>query len=43
VAGAVKPEEVERNRTLITTPIPPDLWAELKRDGLLRRDAPVPG
>jgi D-threo-aldose 1-dehydrogenase len=42
MAGAVKPEEVERNRTLITTPIPVDLWAELKRDGLLRRDAPVP-
>ncbi|MBX6324155.1 MAG: aldo/keto reductase [Rhodospirillaceae bacterium] len=42
MAGAVRPEEVERNRALITTPIPPDLWAELKRDGLLRQDAPVP-
>jgi D-threo-aldose 1-dehydrogenase len=24
------------------TPIPADLWAELKHDGLLREDAPVP-
>jgi D-threo-aldose 1-dehydrogenase len=43
MAGAVKPEEVERNRALITTPIPADLWAELKRSGLLRQDAPTPG
>lgn len=42
VPGAVRPEEVERNRTLITTPIPPDFWVELKKENLLRRDAPVP-
>lgn len=42
VTGAVKPAEIERNKALITTKIPPDLWADLKRGGLLRADAPVP-
>lgn len=42
VPGAVRPEEVERNLELIRTPIPADLWAELKAEGLLRPEAPVP-
>jgi len=42
VPGAVTPAEVERNIALMATPIPADLWAELKHEGLLRRDAPTP-
>jgi D-threo-aldose 1-dehydrogenase len=42
VAGAVRPEEVERNVELMRTHIPGDLWAELKREGLLPEQAPVP-
>ncbi len=41
VPGAVKPEEVSRNIGLLTHPIPADLWAELKHEGLLRADAPT--
>jgi D-threo-aldose 1-dehydrogenase len=43
VPGAVRPAEVERNIALMAHPIPSDLWAELKQEGLLRRDAPTPG
>lgn len=43
VPGAVRPEEVERNLELIQARIPPELWAELKAEGLLRPEAPVPG
>ena len=42
VPGAVKPSEVERNVALISHPIPPDLWAELKHEGLLPTHAPTP-
>ena len=42
VPGAVRPEEVDANVRLIETPIPAALWAELKREGLLRDDAPTP-
>jgi D-threo-aldose 1-dehydrogenase len=42
VPGAVRPEEVERNAALIQTRIPADLWAELRHEGLLRPEAPVP-
>jgi len=41
VPGAVRPEEVDANRRLIETPIPGDLWAELRHEGLLREDAPA--
>lgn len=43
VPGAVTPAEVERNVALLTQPIPPAFWAELKQDDLLRSDAPTPG
>ncbi len=43
VPGAVSPTEVERNIALMTAPIPADLWAELKTEGLLAAAAPVPG
>jgi D-threo-aldose 1-dehydrogenase len=42
VPGAVRPEEVRDNLALITAAIPPALWDELKSEGLLHRDSPVP-
>ena len=42
VPGAYKPSQVERNAAAFRHPIPSDLWAELKHEGLLREDAPVP-
>jgi D-threo-aldose 1-dehydrogenase len=42
VPGAVRPEEVDANAALVETVIPADFWAELKREGLLREDAPTP-
>lgn len=43
IPGARSPEEVEANRAIFETAIPPDFWAELKHEGLLREDAPTPG
>ncbi len=42
IPGASRPDHVARNVAAFRHPIPADLWAELKRDGLLRVDAPVP-
>ncbi|MBV9747881.1 MAG: aldo/keto reductase [Acetobacteraceae bacterium] len=42
VPGAVRPEEVDANVRLIETPVPADLWEELKREKLIREDAPTP-
>lgn len=42
IPGAVAPAEVESGRKAMETPIPPALWEELKAEGLLRTDAPVP-
>jgi len=42
VLGAVTPLEVERNMTALAAPIPAALWSDLKTEGLLRADAPVP-
>jgi D-threo-aldose 1-dehydrogenase len=43
IPGAVHPREVERNLVHLRARIPADLWAELKAEGLLHPDAPVPG
>jgi D-threo-aldose 1-dehydrogenase len=40
--GARSAEQVERNVCLHGQPIPHELWSELKAEGLLRDDAPVP-
>ena len=40
--GARSGEQIERNAALHRESIPPDLWIELKAEGLLREDAPVP-
>ena len=42
IPGAVSPAEVKRNAQIINTAIPEDLWAELKHEGLVREDAPLP-
>lgn len=43
VPGARSAAEVETNLALFRFPIPPELWRDLKADGLLPADAPVPG
>ncbi|MEO6711437.1 MAG: aldo/keto reductase [Planctomycetota bacterium] len=43
IPGAVEPEHPRRNVATMQVDIPPELWAELKRQGLLRADAPTGG
>jgi D-threo-aldose 1-dehydrogenase len=42
IPGAAKPEEVDRNITLMQRKIPKALWAELKYESLMPETAPVP-
>jgi D-threo-aldose 1-dehydrogenase len=42
VLGAVRADEVQRNLAAMAHPIPAALWRDLKGEGLLRQDAPVP-
>jgi D-threo-aldose 1-dehydrogenase len=42
IPGASSPAQQVRNVAAFRESIPADLWAELKREGLLREDAPVP-
>jgi D-threo-aldose 1-dehydrogenase len=42
IPGAARPEEVRRNAANLRVRIPGSLWADLKAQGLLRGDAPVP-
>jgi D-threo-aldose 1-dehydrogenase len=42
IPGAASAAQVERNVATFRHPIPSDLWAELKHEGLLREDAPTP-
>jgi len=42
IPGANSPQQVEQNLAYMRVGIPADLWAELKREGLLRADAPTP-
>lgn len=41
VLGGVTPQEVARNAAGWTTPVPAELWGELKAEGLIRTDAPA--
>jgi D-threo-aldose 1-dehydrogenase len=41
IPGAARPEEIALNMQTLQATIPPALWADLKREGLLRNDAPV--
>ena len=42
IPGAISPDQVRENVTLLQRPIAGDFWAELKAEGLLRGDAPTP-
>lgn len=42
VLGAQSPQEVERNMAALSNDVPAALWADLKAEHLLDRDAPVP-
>jgi D-threo-aldose 1-dehydrogenase len=42
IPGAFAPEQVARNIETMRVEIPPQLWHDLKVDGLLRDDAPTP-
>jgi D-threo-aldose 1-dehydrogenase len=42
IPGANSPDQVRTNAALLEAPIPPALWSDLKADGLVRQDAPVP-
>lgn len=42
IPGAFKPEQVTQNVAAFRHPIPAELWAELRHEGLLRKDAPTP-
>jgi D-threo-aldose 1-dehydrogenase len=41
IPGAAKPEEIALNMRTLQATIPPALWADLKREGLMRDDAPA--
>jgi D-threo-aldose 1-dehydrogenase len=43
IPGALSPEHVQANASLLEYPIPPGLWADLKTEGLLVADTPTPG
>jgi D-threo-aldose 1-dehydrogenase len=42
LCGVRSPQEVEEDVRLMRLTIPTDLWVELKSEGLVRPDAPVP-
>jgi D-threo-aldose 1-dehydrogenase len=42
IPGTRAPAEVEQNLEIFRPDVPADFWAELKREGLLRQDAPTP-
>ena len=43
LTGVISPAEFEENRRLFEVPIPAGLWTDLKAEGLVAADAPVPG
>jgi D-threo-aldose 1-dehydrogenase len=42
IVGMRSPEEVQRNLEIFGAEIPAGLWSDLKREGLMREDAPTP-
>ena len=42
IPGAISAAEVQQNVKLMSVDIPADLWAELRAEGLLKQNAPVP-
>ncbi|MEY8039631.1 aldo/keto reductase [Saccharopolyspora cebuensis] len=43
VVGVRTAAEAATNAALFTSPVPAELWAELRADGLVRPDTPLPG
>jgi len=43
LAGSRSVAEVEENAAMLRHPIPDDLWAELRHEGLIGADVPTPG
>lgn len=43
IPGGQSVEQVISNKTVLDAKIPADLWRDLKAEGLMREDAPVPG
>jgi D-threo-aldose 1-dehydrogenase len=43
IPGGARPDEVRRNAANMRVRIPASLWSDLKAQGLMRQDAPVPG
>jgi len=41
IPGGQRPSEVEGNRALLDAKLPAALWADLKKEGLMRDDAPT--
>jgi D-threo-aldose 1-dehydrogenase len=42
IAGTRTVEQLRKNLDWFTHPIPVEFWADLKKRGLLREDAPTP-
>ena len=42
IPGGQSPEEVRQNMSSLNAAIPAAFWSDLKSEGLLRADAPVP-
>ena len=42
IPGAANPKEVQGNVAIFETAIPAGLWSDLKSEGLIRQDAPIP-
>jgi D-threo-aldose 1-dehydrogenase len=42
IPGASTPDEVRQNVEIFETPIPAGLWSDLKSQGFIRQDAPIP-
>jgi D-threo-aldose 1-dehydrogenase len=42
IPGAIAPEQIRQNVEHMRRTIPVDLWAELRHEGLIRPDAPLP-
>ena len=42
IPGALDPEQVAANVATMAVEVPEALWGDLKREGLLREDAPTP-
>jgi D-threo-aldose 1-dehydrogenase len=42
IPGGFRPEHVSTNVAHMWHEIPSELWAELKQQGLIRKDAPTP-